>query len=113
LFCISSAKNIVQQIHPFLQDAQNILHIMVKKVQSPLIPLMSIRGLTQQDVADFLGVSRNTVSNWMTGKIPCRLTLKEWYELAEFLGTTLDKMPTSFGPQPIHKTSTITEAEES
>jgi transcriptional regulator with XRE-family HTH domain len=75
---------------------------MVKNVHSPLYPLMAIRGVTQQDIADLLNVTRNTVGNWMSGKTPCRLTLDEWQRLADFLGTTIDKLPRSFAPQPIH-----------
>jgi len=78
---------------------------MAKEVQSPLIPLMALRGKTQQDIADFLGVTRHTVGNWMTGRTEARLSLSQWYALAEFLGTTIDKLPRSFAPQPIHKTS--------
>lgn len=77
---------------------------MVRKLQSPLVPLMAIRGITQQDIADALGVTQKTVSNWMTGKTPARLTIREWYKFAELLGTTIDKLPKDLGPQPIHDT---------
>jgi transcriptional regulator with XRE-family HTH domain len=72
------------------------------KSQSPLIPLMAIRGVTQQQIADALDIRRETVSRWMTGKTPARLSLEEWDKLAKLLGTTVDKLPRSFGPQPIH-----------
>jgi len=50
----------------------------MSKEQSPLIPLMALRGVTQQQIADTLGVRRETVSNWMTGKTVARLSLEEW-----------------------------------
>ena len=72
------------------------------KSQSPLIPLMAIRGVTQQQIADALDIRRETVSRWMTGKTPARLTLDEWDKLAKLLGTSVDKLPRSFAPEPIH-----------
>jgi DNA-binding XRE family transcriptional regulator len=74
---------------------------MAKEFQSPLVPLMAIRGKTQQDVADFLGVRRETVWSWTTGKTEAKLTLSQWFALAEFLGTTIDRMPRSFAPQSV------------
>jgi transcriptional regulator with XRE-family HTH domain len=69
---------------------------------SPLAPLMAIRGRTQQEIADLLDVRRETVSNWMTGKTTPKLSLEDWDRLAEFLGTSLDKVPRSFAPEPTH-----------
>ncbi len=63
---------------------------------------MAIRGRTQQEIADLLDVRRETVSNWMTGKTTPKLSLEDWDRLAEFLGTSLDKVPRSFAPQPTH-----------
>ncbi|NMF57096.1 helix-turn-helix domain-containing protein [Pseudanabaena yagii] len=74
---------------------------MTKDIQSPYIPLMAIRGVTQTEIAKTLGVTKNTVSNWFTGKTPARLTLDEWRTLATLLGTTIDKLPNTFAPQPI------------
>jgi|688.fasta_scaffold1254558_2 transcriptional regulator with XRE-family HTH domain len=74
---------------------------MSKEAQSPYIPLMAIRGVTQTEIAKTLGVTKNTVSNWFTGKTPARLTLDEWRTLAKLLGTTMDNLPSSFAPQPI------------
>ena len=75
------------------------------KLVSPLTPLMAMRGITQKEIAQTLGVTRHTVSNWTTGKTPARLTLEEWDKLAQLLGTSIDKLPRSFAPQPIEKTS--------
>jgi transcriptional regulator with XRE-family HTH domain len=78
---------------------------MLEKEQSPLVPLMAMRGITQQQIADTLGIRRETVSNWMTGKTIPRLSLEEWDKLAQLLGTSVDHLPRNFAPQPIHNTS--------
>jgi DNA-binding Xre family transcriptional regulator len=77
---------------------------MVKDEQSPLIPLMALRGYKQKDIAEHLGFTEKTVSNWMTGKTETRLTLAEWKKLAAFLGCALEDLPDSFAPQAIHRT---------
>ncbi len=69
---------------------------------SPLVPLMAIRGITQKEIAQYLGVTPHTVSNWVTGKTEPHLTLDQWHRLAELLNTTIDKLPRSFAPEPIH-----------
>jgi transcriptional regulator with XRE-family HTH domain len=76
---------------------------MAKKQQSPLVPFMSIRGLTQKEIAEYLGVTPHTVTNWVKGKTEPHLTLDQWYRFAEILGTTIDKLPRSFAPQLIDK----------
>jgi hypothetical protein len=73
----------------------------IMKMQSPLIPFMAIRGVTQQEIADALEIRRETVSRWMTGKTPARLTLEEWDKLAKLLGTSVDSLPRDFAPKPI------------
>ena len=40
---------------------------------------LRISGVTVQDVADYLGVARNTVSTWINGHIvPSKQTLRLW-----------------------------------
>lgn len=80
---------------------------MVKTSQSPLVPLMAIRGITQQEVADALGVRRETVSDWMRGVRPAKLTLGDWRKLSDLLGVPLENMPDDLGPQPIHDTNVV------
>ena len=74
---------------------------MAKTEQSPLAPLMAIRGVTQKEIAEHLGVSAHTVTNWVKGKTPSRLTMGEWRLLANLLGITIDELPDSFASQPI------------
>lgn len=69
---------------------------------------MAIRGLTQQDIADALGVRRETVSDWMRGVRPTKLTLGDWRKLSDLLGVPLENMPDDLSPQPIHDTSVPT-----
>jgi DNA-binding Xre family transcriptional regulator len=77
---------------------------MVKHKQSPLIPLMALRGYKQKDIAEHLGITEQTVSNWMTGRTEAKLSLSEWKKLATFLGCALEDLPESFAPQVIHQT---------
>jgi DNA-binding XRE family transcriptional regulator len=75
---------------------------MARTEQSPLVPLMVIRGITQKDIAEELGVTPHTVTNWVKGRSEPHLTLNQWHKLADLLGTTIDKLPRSFAPQSIH-----------
>ncbi len=61
--------------------------------------------ITQQELADVLGVSRTTITNWETGRKVPNLTITQTKTLCEVLGVTLDELPNNFGPQPIHNTS--------
>ena len=83
---------------------------MSKEAQSPLIPLMAIRGITQRDIAKALEVNEQTVSNWMTGRTEAKLTLADWRKLANVLHCSLDQLPDSLAPQPIHDVSSSNHA---
>jgi putative transcriptional regulator len=67
---------------------------------------MALRGYKQKDIAEHLGLSEQTVSNWMTGRTEAKLSLSEWKKLALYLGCRLEDLPDSFAPQPIHNTAT-------
>jgi DNA-binding XRE family transcriptional regulator len=86
-----------------LKNESQLFCIVDMKIQSPYIPLMALRGVTQKEIAALLDVTENTVSNWFTGKTTPRLELDEWFALAELLGTTIDRLPRSFAPTPIEK----------
>jgi transcriptional regulator with XRE-family HTH domain len=62
-------------------------------------------GVTQRDIAKTLGYSEKSVSQWFTGKVIPRLSLEEWDTIATLLGTTIDKLPRKFAPEPIHRTN--------
>jgi putative transcriptional regulator len=61
--------------------------------------------ISQQELADALGVSRKTVSSWENGHSEPNLTLKQVKILCKILDYTIDDLPENFGPQPIHPTS--------
>jgi putative transcriptional regulator len=102
----------------------------MEKLESPLKRMRLLRGLfqqesasefsfterrllqrlTQQDLADALGVSRNTISSWENGHREPNLTLKQVKTLCKLLDYTLETLPDSFGPQPIHPTSPFFQA---
>lgn len=76
---------------------------MAKQEQSPLTILIVMRGISQKEIAAQLGVTQHTVTNWVKGKTEPHLTLNQWFKFAEILGTSIDKLPRSFAPQPIEK----------
>ncbi|MBQ2627375.1 MAG: helix-turn-helix transcriptional regulator [Eubacterium sp.] len=47
-----------------------------------------LRNMTQQDVADRLGITRSLYSQYERGA--CSITLKTWIELAEILDLNMD-----------------------
>lgn len=57
---------------------------MKKKIAQFLQTLRKAKGLTQQQVADYLHISNKTVSKWETGQVmPDILTIKALAELYE------------------------------
>jgi DNA-binding XRE family transcriptional regulator len=77
----------------------------MEELESPLMRFRLLRRMTQQDLADALGVSRTTVMKWETGRAVPNLTIAQTKKLCEVLGVTLEQLPDDFGPQPIHNTS--------
>jgi putative transcriptional regulator len=77
----------------------------MEELESELMRLRTLRGVTQQELADALGVARNTVTRWERGTSTPVLTIAQTRKLCEVLGVTFDQLPDNFGPQPIHETS--------
>lgn len=75
---------------------------MGKEFISPYAELMARNGVTQTQIADSLGYSRQSVNSWFTGKVEPKLTLREWRILATLFDTSLEHLPESFAPKPIH-----------
>ena len=51
------------------------------------------RNLSQSDIAEALGVSRQTVSNWEVGRSIPSLTIDQTKELCQVMGCSLADIP--------------------
>lgn len=71
---------------------------MAKKPLSALMRLRTLRFVTQKELADALGVTVNTVSNWESGRSIPRLTPFQYKTLLRTLEITSDELPDHFGP---------------
>jgi len=80
---------------------------MVKKTQSALGMLRTLRFMTQQELADRIGVSETTIRNWEKGRVTPQLTVAQMKALCKALNIPLERLPDNFGPVPVHD-STIT-----
>lgn len=67
--------------------------------------LRTLRRVSQQKLADALGVSRQTISAWENGHQTPLLTISQVRILCKELGITFEQLPDNFGPQPIHDTT--------
>lgn len=54
--------------------------------------LRKSKGLTQEEVAEKLGVTRQTISNYETGASPEGPTIKQLEDIAGILDTSIDKL---------------------
>jgi DNA-binding XRE family transcriptional regulator len=77
----------------------------MEKLISPYAELMARNGVTQAQIAESLGYSRQAVNSWFTGKVEPKLTIKQWKKLAAMLATTTDHLPDNFAPQQIERKS--------
>lgn len=68
-----------------------------KPERSPLMRLRVQRFLTQQQLADALGVTETTIRNWEAGRSQPRLTPAQYKKLLEILQITSDELPDEFG----------------
>jgi len=57
-------------------------------IGSKIRDIRKIRGLTQQDIADKLGVKKNTISQWESGAR--NMSLEQTIQFAKVVGVTLD-----------------------
>jgi transcriptional regulator with XRE-family HTH domain len=67
--------------------------------------LRTLRRVSQQELAEALGVRRETISSWENGHSEPNLTIKQFKTLLKVLDVTPEQLPESFGPQPIHDSS--------
>ena len=76
------------------------------KDEAPLAMLRRLRNITQQELADAVGVSETTVRNWEAGRNEPNLTPKQFKALLKALGITAEELPDSFAVS--HDTSAKT-----
>lgn len=86
---LNGLSNICQAIQPK----------MVKTSKSLLVRLRSVRGISQEKLADALGVTTHTISNWEVGRSIPKLTPRQYKTLLKVLHITSDQLPDNFGPQ--------------
>ena len=64
-----------------------------------LAVLRNIRGLSQEDVAEVIGISRQSYSKWELGQtVP---DIEKCARLAEFYGITMDVIPHPVTGHPV------------
>lgn len=67
--------------------------------ESALVRLRRARNLTQKQIADALGVTVQTVSNWEVGRAEPKLTIRQVKALLRVLQCSIDDLPDDFRPE--------------
>lgn len=71
--------------------------------ESALVRLRRMENLTQKQIADALGVTVQTVSNWEVGRVEPKLTIRQFKALLQILKCSVDNLPDDLGPTDIHE----------
>jgi len=66
--------------------------------ESALAKLRRSRNVTQKQIADALGVTVQTVSNWEVGRVEAKLTIRQFKALLQILKCSVDELPDDLGP---------------
>jgi transcriptional regulator with XRE-family HTH domain len=66
--------------------------------ESALVRLRRSHGLTQKQIADALGITVQTVSNWEVGRAEPKLTIRQFKALLRVLQCSVDELPDDLGP---------------
>jgi putative transcriptional regulator len=74
---------------------------MVGSEGSELMQLLKEAGLTQKQFGDALGVSEQTVRNWVAGRVKPALSIGQVKTIVRITGKSLEELPDDFGP--VHK----------
>lgn len=67
--------------------------------RSELVRLRQELQLTQEELAEALGVTVQTVANWERGRAVPRLTIPQFKKLCQILGRSAEELPDTLGPQ--------------
>ncbi|MBE9181368.1 helix-turn-helix transcriptional regulator [Oculatella sp. LEGE 06141] len=73
---------------------------MAKRPLSALKKLRVMQNVTQQELADVLGVTVDTISNWERGRAVPKLTIPQFKILLRVLKVTPEELPDDLGPLP-------------
>lgn len=86
------------KVSPFLFKVNRLGFKVPRKSNSQLMRLRAKRGLSQEDIAQALRVTKKTVSNWETGYSTPKLTPRQFKDLLDILQIGSDELPDRFGP---------------
>ena len=85
---------------------------MAERFESLLMKLRLLRGISQEKLAEALGVTTHTVSNWEVGRSIPKLTPRQYKALLRKLQITSDQLPNDFGPQEQRVPSSLRQLRE-
>ncbi|NHC36878.1 helix-turn-helix transcriptional regulator [Scytonema millei VB511283] len=75
---------------------------MTKAPSLSFVVLRSLKQITQKELADVLGVTEDTISNWERGKVVPKLTIPQTKALCNLLEVNLEQLPDNFGKPERH-----------
>ena len=90
-------KTVLGNCQLLLGKSKLILGNMTKTPLPSFVILRTLRQITQKELADVLGVTEHTISNWERGKAIPKLTIPQTKALCNVLGVSLDELPDDFG----------------
>ena len=65
---------------------------------SAFLQLRRSQHLTQKQIADALGITVQTVSNWEVGRAEPKLTVRQFKALLQILDCSVEELPDEFKP---------------
>jgi len=70
----------------------------VSDQESTFSKLRQSRHLTQRQIADALGITVQTVSNWEVGRAEPKLTIRQFKALLKVLDCSVEELPDGLKP---------------
>jgi len=71
---------------------------MTEEQEFTLVRLRKSHDLTQKQIADALGVTVQTISNWEVGRAEPKLTIRQYKALLRVLQCSVEELPDNLGP---------------